>query len=103
MICPDLLRAGNSSRTKSKLFRRSVFLDTLGTCRRASCASENFDKVGLRRCPPGTSAFALGTLRPLLAGEDAEVFLRCLLGHQFPVVLEEHLGGIPSLQGNLSR
>lgn len=47
------------------------------------------------------ATFAL-TLRSLLLGEDSEVFLRCFLGHQFPVVLEEHLGGVACLQGNLS-
>jgi len=45
----------------------------------------------LRRILPGTFAFALGAF---LFGEDSEVFLCGLLGHELPVVLEEHLGGV---------
>jgi len=37
------------------------------------------------------------TLGALLLGEDAEVFLSGLLGHELPVVLEEHLGGVACL------
>ena len=102
MICPALLRAGVSSRTISRLFRWSVLLDTLGTCRRASWASENFPEGGLRRSLPGPLGFTFGTLGALLLREDAEVFLCGLLGHELPVVLEEHLGGVPRLQGDLS-
>ncbi len=63
----------------------------LGTLRRS-----------LRGDLPSPLAFALGALGALLLGEDAEVFQSGLLGHEFSVVLEEHLGGVACLQGNLS-
>ena len=97
MICTALLRARDSFRTISRLFRRSLLLDTLGTCRRASCASENFDEGGLRRRFPSPLGFGFCPLNALLLGEDAKILLRGLLSYQLPVVLEEHFGGVAGL------
>ena len=56
----------------------------------------------LRSGLPGPLAFTLGALVSLYFRKDAEEFLRGLLGHEFTVVLEEHLWGVACLEGNLS-
>ena len=58
--------------------------------------------MSLRSGLPGNLAFTLEALVALYFRNDAEVFLCGLLGHEFAVVLEEHLGGVACLEGDLS-